>query len=66
MNVSFNNKPFRPTKIRKLHCQFGPHYYKAKERKTERILVQTTRKRDCPAMIIYGITTSFLEGYPFR
>ena len=31
-NVSFDNKPFRPTKIRKLHCQFGPHYYKPKEK----------------------------------
>lgn len=51
-NVSFDNKPFRPTKIQKLHCQFWPYYYKAKKRKTERVLVQTTRKRDCPAMII--------------
>ena len=34
-----------------MHCQYGPHYYKPKKRKTERVVLQTTKKRDCPAVI---------------
>ena len=49
--ISFENQPFRPTSIRKLHCQYGPHYFKPKKRKTDRIVIQTTKKRECPAVI---------------
>ena len=38
-------------KFQKVHYQFGPHYYQAKERKIERVIVQTC-KQDCPAMTI--------------
>ena len=44
--------PFRPTAIRKLQCQYGPHYFGPKKRTTERLVVQTTKKRNCPAVII--------------
>ena len=50
-NFSFNNQPFRPTGIKKLQCQYGPHYYKPKKRKTERLMLQTTKKKDFPAVI---------------
>ena len=49
--IEFHNQPFRPTKIRKLDCQFGPHYFKHKKRLTDRTLMQTTRKRSCPATV---------------
>lgn len=39
------------TKIRKLDCQFEPHYFKHKEQLTDHTLLQTTRKRNCPATI---------------
>lgn len=35
----------------KLDCQLGLHYFKYKERLTYHILMQTTRKRNCPTTI---------------
>ena len=35
--------------MRKLHCQFGQHYYKEKNATSDRIKLQGTRKIGCPA-----------------
>ena len=62
--IEFDNQPFRPTKIRKLDCQFGPHYFKPKRQLTDRTLMQTTRKTDCPATITIREFEVFTEyGY---
>ena len=62
--IEFDNQPFRPTKIRKLDCQFGPHYFKPKRQLTDCTLMQTTRKRDCPATITIREFEVFTEyGY---
>jgi len=60
--LSFESAPFCPSKIRKLYCQHGPQYYKPKKRKTDRTLVQSTRKLDCSAVAVireYQIFSSF-------
>ena len=49
--VTFDNQPVRPSRIKKLDCQYGPHYFKPKDRTTDRPVIQTTRKKDCPATI---------------
>ena len=60
--LSFCDTPFHPSKIRKLHCQHGPQYYKGKDHKTDRILVQSTRKLNCSAVVVireYQVFKSF-------
>ena len=47
-NISFNTQRFRPTGIKKFQCQYGPHYYKPKQRKTERLMLQMTKKKRLP------------------
>ena len=49
--VTFDNQPFRPSRIKKLDCQYGPHYFKPKDRTTDRPVIQTTRKKNCPVTI---------------
>lgn len=43
--------PFRVVETKLLDCQFGPHYYKDKEKKSSRVFVQGTRKMGCLAHI---------------
>ena len=50
--VEFNNTPFTVTAIRKLDCQFGKHYYKDHQGKSDRTRLQGTRKIGCQAHII--------------
>ena len=61
--LSLDDTPFRPSKIQKLHCQHGPHYYKPKQHKlTNRTILQSTRKLNCPAVVVirhYQVFPSF-------
>ena len=34
-----------------MHCQFGDHYFKKKERKSSRVCIQGTRKIGCQAHV---------------
>ena len=49
MSLSF--KPFCIIEVRQLDCQFGPRYYKEKQRKGLRLVVQGSRKIGCHAHI---------------
>ena len=56
--LEFNNTPFIVSQIKKMHCQFGTHYYKQKEsEKSKRTNLQGTRKVGCTANVsVYTIT----------
>ena len=49
--VSFENTPFEVGRKESRHCQFGPHYFKKRERTSSRIFLQGTRKLGCHAHI---------------
>ena len=49
--MDLNNTPFCIAETRQLDCQFGPHYYKEKQRKSSRVLIQGSRKKGCHAHI---------------
>ena len=34
-----------------MHCQYGDHYFKKKERKSSRVCIQVTRKIGCQAPV---------------
>ena len=49
--VSFDNTPFEVVRKETRECQFGPHYFKKRERTSSRIYLQGTRKLGCHAHI---------------
>ena len=49
--VSFENKPFEVVRKETRECQFGPHYFKKRERTSSQIYLQGTRKLGCHAHI---------------
>lgn len=49
--IDFNGIPFRPVATRKLDCQYGKHYFKKRERHSQRLCLKSTRKFGCPAHI---------------
>lgn len=49
--MELDNTPFCIAETRQLDCQFGPHYYKDKTRKSSRVLIQGSRKKGCHAHI---------------
>ncbi len=49
--VRFGNAPFRCVSKRTLDCQFGQHYFKQKQAKSNRKILQGTRKIGCRAHI---------------
>ena len=51
-NINFSNVPFVVTEVRKLHCQFGQHYYKEKKATSDFMKLQGTRKIGCPAHFV--------------
>ena len=59
--VEFNNTPFTVTTTRKLDCQFGKHYYKDHQGKSDRTRLQGTRKIGCQAHIIVRTITLYPE-----
>ena len=59
--VEFNNTPFTVTTICKLDCQFGKHYYKEHQGKSDRTRLQGTRKIGCQAHIIVRTITLYSE-----
>ncbi len=50
--MELNNTPFCIAETRQLDCQFGPQYYKDKQRKSSRVLIQGSRKKGCHAHIM--------------
>ena len=47
--------------------QFGPHYFKPKQQLTDRTLMQTIKKRNCPATITIQEFEVFPEyGYSLK
>ena len=42
--LNFSNTPFALGETRIMHCQFGDHYFKKKERNSSRVCIQGTRK----------------------
>ena len=59
--VEFNNTPFTVTEIRKLDPQFGKHYFKDHQGKSNRTRLQGTRKIGCQAHIIVCTITLYPE-----
>ena len=59
--VEFNKTPFTVTAIRKFECQFGKHYYKEHQGKSDRTWLQGTRKIGCQAHIIVRTITLYTE-----
>ena len=49
--MELNHTPFCIAETRQLDCQFGPRYYKERQRKGSRLLVQGSRKTGCHAHI---------------
>ena len=49
--TSFDNTPFEVVRKETRECQFGPHYFKKRERKSNRMYIQGTRKMGCCAHI---------------
>ena len=49
--ISFENTPFEIVQKEMRECQFGPHYFKKRERTSSRIYLQGTRKLGCHAHI---------------
>ena len=49
--MELNNSPFCIAETRQLDCQFGPHFYKEKPRKSYLILTQRSRNKGCHAHI---------------
>ena len=49
--VEFSNTPFALGETRIMHCQFGDHYFKKKERNSSRVCIQGTRKTGCQAHV---------------
>ena len=59
--VQFNHTPFTVTEIRKLDCQFGKHYYKEHQGKSDRTRLQGTRKIGCQAHIVVRTITLYTD-----
>ena len=49
--VEFSNTPFALGQTRIMHCQFGDHYFKKKERNSSRVCIQGTRQIGCQAHV---------------
>ena len=49
--VEFSNTPFALGQTRIMHCQFGNHYFKKKERNSSRVCIQGTRQIGCQAHV---------------
>lgn len=49
--MSIENSPFQVVRKESRECQFGPHYFKKRERTSSRTYLQGTRKLGCPAHI---------------
>lgn len=49
--LSIEDSPFQVVHKETRECQFGPHYFKKRERTSSRICLQGTRKIKCPATI---------------
>ena len=55
--IEFDNTPFIISRIQKLDCQFGTHYYKQKQGSSKRTHLQGTQKIGCTARVtVYSIT----------
>ena len=52
MVIEFDGVPFCPIKTQTYDCQHGKQYYKLRERKTNRLCLQSTKKMGCPAHMI--------------
>ena len=52
MVIEFDGVPFCPIKTQTYDCQHGKQYYKLRERKTNRLCLQSTNKMGCPAHMI--------------
>ena len=50
--IDFNGVPFRPIKTQIYDCQHGKQYYKQRQRKSNRLCLQSTKKIGCSAHII--------------
>ena len=51
LKASFDNTPFEIVRKDRRECQFGPHYFKKRPRKSDRLYIQGTRKLGCQAHI---------------
>lgn len=49
--ISFENTPFQVVQKQTKECQFGPHYFKKRQKTSDRLHLQGTRKVGCPAHI---------------
>ena len=49
--VTIENCPFEVMRKETRECQFGSHYFKKRERTSDRVYFQGTRKINCPARI---------------
>ena len=51
MGISFDNTPFEIARKERRECKFVPHYFKKRERKSDQLYLQGTRKLGCLAHI---------------
>lgn len=58
-NVEFDRTPFSVSSIRKLDCQFGQHFYKDYQGKSDHTRLQGSRKIGCKAHIVVRTITLY-------
>ena len=59
--MEFGYTPFTVGDSQHLECQYGPQYYKSKQKKGKQLRLQSTRKIGCPAHVVVKCYTLFPE-----